>query len=210
MTNRYLTEPCVCGKQTMAWCMANTCNKAEQSADPMQRKLTYFEDKARQQCWCTTCRPITLTDMRFVVCPDCGNKRCPKANNHQNGCTNSNEIGQKGSSWEHVNPVATQPAQPQQEPVAYKITGKLGDTCSFRGGTNVKKGDFVYTSPAQRKPLTDEQFLDMILRTGTQELVGVTTFVGGSIQMQGKIGLLRSAKIIKEFVEAAHGIKGDA
>lgn len=67
--------------------------------------------------------------------------------------------------------------------------------------------------PAQRqslrdvKPLTDEEFLELILRTGTQELVGVVTFVGGSIQMQGKIGLLRSAKIIKEFVEAAHGIK---
>ncbi len=60
------------------------------------------------------------------------------------------------------------------------------------------------------KPLTDEEFLELILRTGTQELVGVATFVGGSIQMQGKIGLLRSAKIIKEFVEAAHGIKGDA
>lgn len=74
----------------------------------------------------------------------------------------------------------------------------------------------LYTSPptlslAQRqrsvKPLTDEQFLELLLRTGTQELVGVATFVGGSIQMQGKIGLLRSAKIIKEFVEAAHGIK---
>ena len=62
----------------------------------------------------------------------------------------------------------------------------------------------------ERKPLTDEQFLELILRTGTVELVGTTTFVGGSIQMQGKIGLLRSAKIIKEFVEAAHGIKGDA
>lgn len=25
------------------------------------------------------CRPVDITDMRFVVCPDCGNKRCPKA-----------------------------------------------------------------------------------------------------------------------------------
>jgi hypothetical protein len=65
-------------------------------------------------------------------------------------------------------------------------------------------------SQAQRKPLTDEEFLELILRTGTQELVGVAAFVGGSIQMRGKIGLLRSAKVIKEFVEAAHGIKEDA
>jgi NADH pyrophosphatase NudC (nudix superfamily) len=51
-------------------------------------------------CWCTTCRPITLADMRFVVCPDCGNKRCPKAHNHKLACTNSNDVGQVGSSWE--------------------------------------------------------------------------------------------------------------
>jgi hypothetical protein len=35
----------------------------------------------------------------------------------------------------------------KQEPVAYKITGKLGDICSFNGGTDVKKGDLVYTTP---------------------------------------------------------------
>lgn len=57
---------------------------------------------ARKECWCETCRPVTLSDMRFVVCPDCGNKRCPKANNHDNACTNSNAPGQPGSSWEHV------------------------------------------------------------------------------------------------------------
>ena len=57
------------------------------------------------QCWCTTCRPITLEDARFVVCPDCGNKRCPKAHNHELACTNSNAPGQPGSSWEHVKPL---------------------------------------------------------------------------------------------------------
>ena len=54
------------------------------------------------RCWCTTCRPITIKDMRMVLCPDCGNKRCPRANDHNNACTNSNAVGQKGSSWEHV------------------------------------------------------------------------------------------------------------
>ncbi len=57
-------------------------------------------------CWCRTCRPITLTDMRFVVCPVCGNKRCPHANDHRNACTGSNEPGQEGSAY---------PAAPQQE-----------------------------------------------------------------------------------------------
>jgi hypothetical protein len=58
----------------------------------------------RKACWCETCRPITLTDMRMVLCPDCGNKRCPRATSHENACTGSNEVGQKGSSWEHVRP----------------------------------------------------------------------------------------------------------
>ena len=57
-------------------------------------------------CWCLTCRPITLRDMRFVVCPECGNKRCPHANDHRNACTGSNEPGQEGSAY---------PAAPQQE-----------------------------------------------------------------------------------------------
>lgn len=57
-------------------------------------------------CWCRTCRPVTMTDMRFVVCPECGNKRCPHANDHQNACTGSNEPGQEGSGY---------PAAPQQE-----------------------------------------------------------------------------------------------
>ncbi|VCW21638.1 hypothetical protein BANRA_00874 [Klebsiella variicola] len=50
-------------------------------------------------CWCRTCRPVVLNDMRFVVCPDCGNKRCPRANDHKNACTGSNEPGQEGSAY---------------------------------------------------------------------------------------------------------------
>ena len=61
----------------------------------------------------------TFAEMRFVVCPNCGNKRCPKANDHRNACTNSNEVGQKGSSWEHVKPLA----QPEQEPFFTEANG---------------------------------------------------------------------------------------
>lgn len=59
----------------------------------------------KPDCWCLTCRPVTLNDMRFVVCPDCGNKRCPRANDHRNACTGSNEPGQEGSAY---------PAAPQE------------------------------------------------------------------------------------------------
>lgn len=38
------------------------------------------------KCWCTTCRPITMDDMRFVVCPNCGDKRCVHASNHEAPC----------------------------------------------------------------------------------------------------------------------------
>ena len=51
------------------------------------------------RCWCQTCRPVTMNDMRFVVCPECGNKRCPHANDHNNACTGSNEPGQIGSAY---------------------------------------------------------------------------------------------------------------
>lgn len=58
------------------------------------------------KCWCHACRPVTMADMRFVVCPECGNKRCPHANDHRNACTGSNEPGQEGSAY---------PAAPQKE-----------------------------------------------------------------------------------------------
>ncbi len=36
---------------------------------------------------------------RMILCPDCGNKRCPRASDHRNNCTNSNEPGQPGSIY---------------------------------------------------------------------------------------------------------------
>lgn len=36
---------------------------------------------------------------RMILCPICGNKRCPKASDHELDCTNSNELGQKGSVY---------------------------------------------------------------------------------------------------------------
>lgn len=58
------------------------------------------------KCWCHACRPVTMNDARFVVCPKCGNKRCQHANDHRNACTGSNEPGQEGSAY---------PAAPHQE-----------------------------------------------------------------------------------------------
>lgn len=63
-------------------------------------------------CGCASCddadraKLVELTGDRsvglcrvMIVCPDCGNKRCPRANHHDNPCTQSNEPGQNGSAY---------------------------------------------------------------------------------------------------------------
>lgn len=57
------------------------------------------------ECWCKHCETQRLSKLeglarihrrRFIVCPDCGNKRCPKAQHHDRACTKSNATGQPG------------------------------------------------------------------------------------------------------------------
>lgn len=36
---------------------------------------------------------------KMIVCPVCGNKRCPRASDHRLECTGSNEPGQAGSVY---------------------------------------------------------------------------------------------------------------
>ncbi|EOC6721010.1 TPA: hypothetical protein ACGSC5_004112 [Escherichia coli] len=80
--------------------------RAEHDAGIAEFKAILGSAPATHDCQCRTCRPVTMNDMRFVVCPECGNKRCPHANDHRNACTGSNEPGQEGSAY---------PAAPQQE-----------------------------------------------------------------------------------------------
>jgi hypothetical protein len=44
-----------------------------------------------------TMMPVTMG--KFIVCPQCGNKRCPRGTDHTLACTNSNEPGQAGSRY---------------------------------------------------------------------------------------------------------------
>lgn len=60
-------------------------------------KLNWHDDHPKARCTCSTCWPDYPY---FRVCPDCGNKRCPKAKHHDHACTNSNEPGQTGSIYE--------------------------------------------------------------------------------------------------------------
>lgn len=47
-------------------------------------------------CWACVRRAMKLPS-RMILCPTCGNKRCPKASDHELACTDSNEPGQPGS-----------------------------------------------------------------------------------------------------------------
>jgi hypothetical protein len=56
---------------------------------------------------------LPLDSERMILCPTCGNKRCPKASDHRLACTNSNESGQPGSIYTRpvvLTPTPTPPA----------------------------------------------------------------------------------------------------
>lgn len=47
--------------------------------------------EAGTECWCSHCRPGAWW---MILCPDCRNKRCPRATWHGYQCGKSNEPGQ--------------------------------------------------------------------------------------------------------------------
>ena len=49
---------------------------------------------------CHACLDDFTKMTRMILCVTCGNKRCPRANDHNNECTGSNLPGQKGSAYE--------------------------------------------------------------------------------------------------------------
>lgn len=74
---------------------------------PMNIRIEHGErNSPLSACECYSClnKPelgmANPTFSRMVVCPKCGNKRCPKATHHDNACTGSNASGQKGSRYE--------------------------------------------------------------------------------------------------------------
>lgn len=78
--------------------------------DPDKSIFPGVEDCERAQwgtCGCAACVATALSAKPFpdnlfapfIVCPDCGNKRCPRATHHDNACTGSNDPGQPGSRY---------------------------------------------------------------------------------------------------------------
>ena len=63
---------------------------------------------AKPHCYCYNCNKdytepgsvFPYVHSIMIVCPECGNKRCPHATDHSFACTGSNEPGQTGSRYE--------------------------------------------------------------------------------------------------------------
>lgn len=62
----------------------------------------------KPDCYCFNCLKdytepgsvFPYVSTRMILCPDCGNKRCPHATDHLFSCTGSNNPGQTGSRYE--------------------------------------------------------------------------------------------------------------
>lgn len=81
-------------------------------------ELAQIAASAVADCPCAACDPGMLLDgerlpfaSRMNVCPECGNKRCPKAANHATWqCSGSNAVGQVGVRAEDAQIAAPVPA----------------------------------------------------------------------------------------------------
>ena len=78
------------------WALANN-PYAEPKYDPWIQlmELRKLDEGDCGRCW--KCLP---NHQFMIVCVECGNKRCPKAADHNNECTGSNDLGQPGSAYE--------------------------------------------------------------------------------------------------------------
>jgi hypothetical protein len=85
------------------------CSRCGESVDAPDSDLgravvAVFEERHRGHCPCAACDPGMMLDgeytpfpSRMNICPQCGNKRCPKASNHARWqCSGSNDVGQVG------------------------------------------------------------------------------------------------------------------
>lgn len=72
------------------------------------RDLKILNDLNAKRCTCHRCirehdllgpGGFPLSGTQMIVCRTCGNKRCPKASDHNLDCTGSNEPGQHGSVY---------------------------------------------------------------------------------------------------------------
>jgi hypothetical protein len=82
------------------WVLTGAYRDCRVSAGEMRLKPVY---RWVPNCMCAQCLPRIKRALsglfEMVLCPTCGNKRCPHANDHRHACTGSNEPGQPGSRY---------------------------------------------------------------------------------------------------------------
>ena len=102
------------------------------------------------------------------------------------------EVDIRSRLYQRIHELETQLAQPEQEPVAVVDVHEFYDNCAnFSLLQKLPKGKHtLYTTPPQRKPLTDEQKKNIFLK-----------FYGKHWAYTNQI------KHVMEAIEAAHGIK---
>jgi hypothetical protein len=88
-------------------CVNHDCDKCKAVQEPVARYCCHS---------CFKASGGVMLD-RMILCPECGNKRCPKASDHNFSCTGSNEPGQWGSIY-------NAPPAPQPVPVKTYHDGK--------------------------------------------------------------------------------------
>jgi DNA-directed RNA polymerase subunit RPC12/RpoP len=88
-------------------CVNHDCDQCKAAQEPVARYCCHS---------CFKASGGVMLD-RMILCPECGNKRCPKASDHNFSCTGSNEPGQWGSIY-------TTPPTPQPVPVKTYHDGK--------------------------------------------------------------------------------------
>lgn len=93
----------------------------------------------------------------------------------------------------------------QGEPVAAIRGGKFQWLVSWYQPGDA---DFYAHPQPERVALTDEQWLELLLREADGETLSIAAIRGESIQTQGRWVLLNAGKKLKTLIERAHGIKG--
>ena len=142
-------HPLAAGNCTHKVSMAQHCQDCVGSGaqEARARKLYTQPAPSDDLCACEACVPqgnfLSQENMRMILCATCGNKRCPHATDHRNACTGSNDVGQKGSSWESVKPLIAQPV----EPVAWRVSFNSGQSWT------IYEFDFKPVEGATVKPL---------------------------------------------------------
>ena len=125
------------------------------SQDALPPPTSTFSPPARlvsPACWCTACDVAANggARSRMSVCPQFGNKRCPRAAQHDNACTGSNEPGQPGSSYPA--PASNEVDNPCPQCGSAAFPGYVrGVRCDLCDGRGTKPGPSAEWSDVNRR-----------------------------------------------------------